>query len=312
MDSRIQVGDIALDGRALVERLGQYGLLPALVQELMVEQAIAAIALTPAEADQAEADFCQRQQLTTPETQAAWASQRYVTPATLRTVALREARLAKFKAATFQDQVESYFLQRKRTLDKVQYSLLRTKDLGLSQELYFRIQDDGVPFAEVAREYAEGQEAETGGLIGPVELSVPHPNLAQLLAISQPGQLWPPKRIGDWFIIVRLEKFIPAQLDDPTRQRLQEELFKRWVREKMQAIAPGGLPLTAQPEAAPQPSTIATTAETLDPQTEPSDAAPAAEPAPAVATTPATTEPASEAVADPWMAAPSPQAKPST
>jgi hypothetical protein len=37
MDSRIQVGDIALDGRALVERLGQYGLLPALVQELVVE-----------------------------------------------------------------------------------------------------------------------------------------------------------------------------------------------------------------------------------------------------------------------------------
>jgi parvulin-like peptidyl-prolyl isomerase len=89
----------------------------------------------------------------------------------------------------------------------VKYSLLRTRDLGLAQELYFRIHDDGIPFAELASVYAEGQEAETGGLIGPVELSVPNPQLAQLLAISQPGQLWPPKKIGDWFVVVRLEDF---------------------------------------------------------------------------------------------------------
>jgi hypothetical protein len=216
MDSRIQVGDIALDGRALVERLGQYGLLPALVQELVVEQAIAAIALTPAEADQAEADFCQRQQLTTPETQAAWASQRYVTPATLRTVALREARLAKFKAATFQDQVESYFLQRKRTLDKVQYSLLRTKDLGLSQELYFRIQDDGVPFAEVAREYAEGQEAETGGLIGPGGAErAPSPTWPNCWPLASRGNCGHPKELGTgsllfgWKSLSRLNSMTP-------------------------------------------------------------------------------------------------------
>ena len=36
-----------------------------------------------------------------------------------------------------------------------------------------------------------GQEAQTGGLIGPVELSVPHPALARILSISKPGQLWP-------------------------------------------------------------------------------------------------------------------------
>jgi hypothetical protein len=45
----------------------------------------------------------------------------------------------------------------------VKYSLLRTRDLGLAQELYFRINDDGIPFAELASVYAEGQEAETGG-----------------------------------------------------------------------------------------------------------------------------------------------------
>lgn len=257
MDQLIQVGDWTLDGQGVMDALGRYGLLPNLVQDLVVEQAIAAISLTPEEADQAEADFCQHQQLTAPEQRQAWAAQRYVTPDALRLVAQREAKLAKFKATTLEDQVESYFLQRKRTLDKVQYSLLRTRDLGLAQELYFRIQDDGVPFEELARAYAEGQEAETGGLIGPVELSVPHPQLGQLLAISQPGQLWPPKKIGDWFIVVRLEKFIPAQLDEATRQRLINELFSRWLREQMQAVTLQGLPW-----AIAQPATLASPPET--------------------------------------------------
>ena len=266
MDQLIQVGDWTLDGQGVMDALGRYGLLPNLVQDLVVEQAIAAISLTPEEADQAEADFCQRQQLTAPEQRQAWAAQRYVTPDALRLVAQREAKLAKFKATTLEDQVESYFLQRKRTLDKVQYSLLRTRDLGLAQELYFRIQDDGVPFEELARAYAEGQEAETGGLIGPVELSVPHPQLGQLLAISQPGQLWPPKKIGDWFIVVRLEKFIPAQLDEATRQRLINELFSRWLREQMQAVTLQGLPWAI---AQTQTATLASPPETGNAELEP-------------------------------------------
>jgi parvulin-like peptidyl-prolyl isomerase len=224
--------------------LGRAGLLPNVLQAVIVEQAIAPMTLTSEEADQAETDFCQRHQLTTPEQRQAWAAQHCLAPEAVGTLALREAKLSKFKSITFGEQVESYFLQRKRTLDKVQYSLLRTRDLGLAQELYFRIQDDGVPFADLARTYAEGQEAETGGLIGPVELSVPNPQLAQLLTLSQPGQLWPPKKIGDWFIVVRLEKFIPAQLDEATRQRLMNELFSRWLREQMQAVSTEGLPWT--------------------------------------------------------------------
>ncbi|MBD0270213.1 MAG: peptidylprolyl isomerase, partial [Cyanobacteria bacterium Co-bin8] len=119
-------------------------------------------------------------------------------------------------------------------LDRVLYSLIRTQEPGLAQELYFRINDDGQPFADLAREYSEGQEAQTGGLIGPVELSVPHPSLARILSISQPGQLWPPTRVGEWFVVVRLEKFLPAKMDDATLQRLLDELFSVWLKEEIE------------------------------------------------------------------------------
>ena len=230
----LRVGDQPIQPGELVPRLRRYGLLPALLKELILDQAMAAMPLTEAESATAVEQFRHQHQLTSDDQCQAFLAQRGLTPTDLEPIALRDRQLQKFKLETWGNQVESYFLQRKTQLDRVLYSLIRTQEAGLAQELYFRIQDDGQPFADLARQFSEGQEAQTGGLIGPVELSVPHPALAKVLSISQPGQLWPPARVGDWFVVVRLEKFLPAKLDDPTRQRLLEELFNTWIGEQVQ------------------------------------------------------------------------------
>ncbi|HEY9887079.1 MAG TPA: peptidylprolyl isomerase, partial [Candidatus Obscuribacterales bacterium] len=226
----LKVGDRILQSDELIPLLSQTNLLSRVIEEIIIEGAIADIDLTAEEIQAAEADFCQRNKISSPEEANAWAQQQYGTPDLIRTTATREKKLAKFKDQTFGREVDSYFLQRKSRLDRVLYSLIRTTQVGLAQELYFRIHDDGQSFAELAKEYSEGQEAKTGGLIGPVELSVPHPALAGLLSVSKPGQIWPPKRIGEWYVVVRLEKFLPAQMDEPTRQRLLDEMFQTWMR----------------------------------------------------------------------------------
>lgn len=230
----LHIGDRALTPADVVPLLQSYGMLPALIKELVIDQAIAAVTLTPEQTTQALEQFLQANQLTTPEQQQAFLTQRGLAEGDLAKLAERALKLQQYKLDTWGHQVESYFLQRKSGLDRVLYSLIRTQDAGLAQELYFRVQDDGQPLADLARQYSEGQEAQTGGLIGPVELSVPHPALARLLAISQPGQLWPPTRVGEWFVVLRLEKFLPARLDAATRQRLVDELFNTWLGEQVQ------------------------------------------------------------------------------
>ncbi|MGD1859840.1 MAG: peptidylprolyl isomerase [Leptolyngbyaceae cyanobacterium] len=230
----LKVGDRILTSEQLVPLLSKTNLLSRLIEEVIVDDAIADVDLTEEEAQAAEAEFCQRHKITNPQEANAWAQKQYSTPDLIKTSAAREKKLAKFKAQTFAKDVESHFLQRKSRLDRVIYSLIRTSQLGLAQELYFRIHDDGQPFADLAQQYSEGQEAKTGGLIGPVELSVPHPALAGLLSVSKPGQIWPPKRVGEWYIVVRLEKFLPAQMDASTQQRLLDELFQTWMREQVQ------------------------------------------------------------------------------
>lgn len=85
----------------------------------------------------------------------------------------------------------------------------------------------------MAQTYSQGTEAQTGGLVDPIELSTLHPVLVQKLITSQPGQLLPPGKLGDWVIILRPEKLIPARLDELMRQRLLNELFEQWLQEQI-------------------------------------------------------------------------------
>jgi hypothetical protein len=45
---------------------------------------------------------------------------------------------------------------------------------------------------------------------------------------------------------VQLEKFFPARLDDPTRQRLLDELFNTWLIERVQSVLQDNLTLAEE------------------------------------------------------------------
>jgi parvulin-like peptidyl-prolyl isomerase len=237
MSFSIQAGSQTISAETVMPLLAQYQLLSQLVREVVLDEAIASIPCTEEETTIALKQFCEQHQLTSESVTSAWLQKQGIPAGALETIALRPLKLEKFKQETFGNKIESYFLKRKSALDQVVYALIRTQDSGVAQELYFRLQDDQSSFATIAREYSEGPEAQTGGLIGPVELEVPHPTLARMLSISQPGQLWPPTQVGDWMIIVRLEKFIPAQLNPAMQKRLIEELFKQWLQEQLKTVS---------------------------------------------------------------------------
>lgn len=116
------------------------------------------------------------------------------------------------------------------------YSLIKTQDRGLANELYFRIQEKEQTFAELAYTYSQGAEAQTGGLLGPVEFGNLPFDLANLLFTSRVGEVQPPVPVGEWEVIVRVEQVIPAQLDDSMRQRLLNECFEAWLQEQLHAL----------------------------------------------------------------------------
>ncbi len=251
MKKVIQVGNRIITEAEIPTLLARYQMLPLLWRELLVDQAIAPIELSDLDKVNALKQFDEKHQLTSLEGRSFWGERSGMTNEQVEDFAQREMRIEVFKAATWGAKLESYFLTYKSKLDKVVYSLLRTTEQEVATELYFRIESGEQTFAELAREYSQGTETQTGGLLGPIELSKPHPTLAKILSISKPGQLWSPIQIGEWFVIARLEKFIPAVLDDVMRQQLLNGLFESWIQEQVQQEIGGMVELQSLKESQP-------------------------------------------------------------
>ncbi len=251
MNVVLKIGDRDILESDLYPLLVQYQLLPQLVKELVIDEAIAKIECSPEEEALGRQQFYQKYQISDETQLQQWLKQSGMTPEQLAALTVREVKLEKFKQLTWGDQLEGHFRKCQGKLDRVVYSLLRTKDPGIAQELYFRIEEGESSFEELSKEYSQGAEAQTGGLIGPVELNIPHPKIAQILSTSQQGQLSTPTKIGDWWIIVRLEKYLSAQLDETTSRRLLNELFQGWLITQMKNVQLNSQSTNKIPQTAP-------------------------------------------------------------
>jgi parvulin-like peptidyl-prolyl isomerase len=227
----------AMSGEEVITLLQKYWMLPQLQRELILDAELDPIVCSQEETFSAYKAFYQKYQINSDDDRAAWLERNKCTLAQFEHSVLRTIKLDRFKQTTFGGKVDSYFLQRKAQLDRAVYSLLRVKDPHLAQELFFRIQDKEATFTELAKQYSGGQEAENGGMVGPHELSVPHPLLAQKLSSLKPGQIAPPLQVVDWFVLVRLEKYLPAQLDKSMRARLIDELYEQWMQERINRLS---------------------------------------------------------------------------
>jgi parvulin-like peptidyl-prolyl isomerase len=208
-------------------------MMPQLVKEMTLDRSTAEISLTPEEQKLAYQQAFQQLNIDSDDKLNAWLKQQGMTLADLEKRAERSLKLAKFKQTTWGAKVNSAFLERKQQLDRVIYSLICTKDFCVAQELYFRVKEGEQSFDELAREYSQGPEAQTGGLIGPIEVGSVHPNLAKMLIASDVGQVQTPTVIGDWIVLVRLEKVLPVTLDEAMQQRLIDEAFTKWLDESV-------------------------------------------------------------------------------
>jgi parvulin-like peptidyl-prolyl isomerase len=133
----------------------------------------------------------------------------------------------------FLHKAEAHFLSRKNQLDGVVYSLLRVKDSFLAQELFLRIEGGESNFGDLAADFSEGPERNTKGIVGPVPMTQAHPHVAELLRTSKPGELLHPCLVGEWWLVMRLEKYSHATFDDAMAERLSHELFNQWVNEEL-------------------------------------------------------------------------------
>ena len=137
--------------------------------------------------------WCTTQQHSTEEPLAAWLQAHGLKHEQWQQRVLPPALWLHWCRRAFHHKLKGYFLQRKSQLDQVSYSLIRVQDEDLACEMFLQIREQEATFEALASTHSEGPERLQGGRIGLVPTTHPHPCVAELLRVSQPGQLWPPE-----------------------------------------------------------------------------------------------------------------------
>ena len=217
----------------------QQGLALAVAQAWILDEIVNVIEL-PADLEKSLIrKYLETQSVNSDEEMAKWLDNKRISFKDLRCFATKAERLKQWQLRRYGDEAEIRFLERKLELDHVVYSMLRLPNQDLAEELYYRIKHGEADFSDLAEQFSQGKEKNTRGLIGPIPLAAGHPDLTAKLRIGKPNQMWQPFKISDMWIVLRFEKLLPAKLDQSTRNRMVEELFQAWFKERVQLLMDG-------------------------------------------------------------------------
>lgn len=216
-----------LERNKLLERLIQCELQSNIVRNVPIDKSVS---------DDAKEVFMQTNNLSTEEDFKQWLLKNSYTEEELLYMLVKPFKINKHCSENFSHQVHSHFLSRKSDLDQLIYSLIRVKDFFVAKELYLRLESNEETFANLSKQYSEGDEKNRMGLVGPVPLSSAHPDLVNILRKSKVGELIEPFRVNNHWLIIRVESFIEATLDEEMENNLGIELFNLSIIEESKSI----------------------------------------------------------------------------
>ncbi len=145
-------------------------------------------------------------------------------------------KLEKLKAQIAEARLQEHFIERKLMLDRIVLSRIVVESKEVAEELRSQIAEGG-SFEQLAREYSKADERVANGMMGPVSRGTLPDALRAELDSTNPGELVGPIQIENYWAIFRLEQFLPATLEDnQLKQAIQNELFERWLAEKIQGM----------------------------------------------------------------------------
>jgi len=202
-------------------------------KSIVIDEAIASIECAPKEITAACQIFEKQNGIQTAAQKKEWAAIRSMDQLEIEEIATRKLKIEKFKQQQWGSTTEQYFIQRKAKLDEVSFSIIRTKDQNLAQEIYFRIQNKEQTFSELACQFSEGLEANSGGMVATTRFGSLPSGFAQLLQNRRPGDLIAPFPTADGIVIIQINNIISARLDHFTFQRLLNEQFQKWLRQQV-------------------------------------------------------------------------------
>lgn len=167
----------------------------ALVQRELTRDALLAKepGLTPEQQEQAIPIWLQRQGLKTQAEAQRWIQSYGLSEEDLKALAERQLRWQFLCEKRFRAQASTLFLKRKSQLDQVVYSLIWVEDEAMAQELFLQLSERENSFEQLWCTLPGVTGQLPTGKQGPTPLGQLPEALSELLRVSKPGHIWPPR-----------------------------------------------------------------------------------------------------------------------
>lgn len=218
-------------------KLGQF--IGDILRQYVIEQELQTredIFISPALTEQTIIDFRLKNQLTDPSRFQEWLQSNGTDYDTFHSSVAYGFKVEKLKAVVTESKLQEYFIERKIYLDRVVLSRIIVDSQELAEELQTQI-EEGANFEQLAQEYSLADDKIVNGMMGPVSRGTMPDTLRAAIDIASPGQLVGPIELEGRYGLFRVEQFLPASLEDTQlRQALQNELFEKWLAEKIQKL----------------------------------------------------------------------------
>lgn len=180
---------------------------------------------------QAEADRVRRElRLEQASDTMAWLTGELLTPneweASIYNCLLRK----KLQVALFDHEVERFFIQNRLNFEQVVLYQIIVPYAQLAQEIFYQIEEAEISFYEAAHLYnLETKQRYQCGYTGAVHRWNLHPDLATQVFAAPPSSVIGPIQIENQYYLIKVEEFIPPQLNQENRQTILSQLFQEWL-----------------------------------------------------------------------------------
>lgn len=187
--------------------------------------------------EQAIIDFRLQQQLSEAPAFQEWLKKNGSDYSTFHKQILGNFKNEKLKMVVSEERLQEYFIERKLFLDRVILSRIIVDNQDLAEELKNQIQEGSATYEELARQYSVTDDKMVNGMMGPVSRGTLPDTIRAQIDAAQPGALLGPLELEGKWGLFRVDEFLEASMDDAQlQQTLRNELFERWLSEKIQKM----------------------------------------------------------------------------
>lgn len=136
------------------------------------------------------------------------------------------------KKEWFGSKVEKVYFERRDSMERVTFKLVRNEDKGIILEAYQRLVEGEEDWAQISTRWGINPEKKFQGKYKQMKVEKLNRDLINALRRNDPGKISQPLRLGKYFGIVQLDEWMSIELNETMREKIENDLYYEWINEQ--------------------------------------------------------------------------------